>query len=214
MKSKILTHLILVCLFQSCTAPVDDPLPKEEDAVVVREELKQLDNHSTGENIDTSTTIHIGRAEVELGEVEEGVEAAIDITQTIVEAGTEMLDAKRRNDSIKLSRREKMFAYQLGIPCRNEKLILDAYKNLTDKEGVYVFKKSRKEYLLVKYQSKSEGDLDKELVEYRSLHTGEVIGEIKKIDLVRECGKKKSPRLTGWLKSRKSKIQLECLTCR
>lgn len=214
MKSKITTFLILFFLFQSCSTQVDNPPPKEDNSVVVYENPNQSNNTATDVISDTSVSIEIGGEEIELTEIEEGVETIINVTQTIVEAGNDMLEAKRRKDSIKLSQREKMFVYQLGIPFKNTKQLLEAYENFSDKEGVCVFKKSHKEYLLIKYQSKSEEDLDKELDDYRSDYAAGVIGEIKKIDLVRECGKRKSPSIKGKLKSRKKNIKLDCLICK
>lgn len=213
MKSSNLSHLLLICLFQCCTTPVDDPSPKEDNSMLVYEDQRLSDDAATVEDPDTSVSIRIGGEEVALEDIEAGVETAIDITKTIADATNELLESKRRKDSVKLSLREKMFAYRLGVSVKNEKLVLEAYSNLSDKEGVFAFKRGRREYFLVKYQDKSEEDLDRELNDYKEEHSGEVIGEIRKTDLMKECGKRKTPGLTSRIKSRKNKIQLDCLTC-
>jgi hypothetical protein len=141
------------------------------------------------------------------------VEEIIEDGKLILEAGKELLNEKRKNDSIRLSKREKMYAYQLGLPCKNQKLLLEAYKKLSDLQSVYALKKDRNEYLLVKYEDKSEEQLCAELDTYKEAHANEIIGTIKVIDLFIECGKRKKPILSGKIKKRRDDTQIDCLTC-
>ncbi len=141
------------------------------------------------------------------------IEAMVDDSKKILETIQELAEIKRKNDSIKLAKREKKFAYQLGLPLKSEKLVREAYENLTNTEGVRVLKKSRHEYLLILYEGKEETIIDEELAQYQEEYASEVIGEIKKIDLMLECGKNKEPFRSDPIKHRRSKIEIECLTC-
>lgn len=146
-----------------------------------------------------------------IGEV--GVDESIDAARKLVAERRDMVNAKRKNDSIQLSKREKMFAYQLGVPMKTTKLVLEAYERLSDTKNVFALKRSKKEYILVKYDGKSESQVDNELESYIELHADEVIGEIKKVDLMALCGKRKKPILSAKLKKRKDETEVECLTC-
>ena len=206
-----LTYIFLLSML-ACS----ESKPKEDSAMVVD---SQPENMSTKQ--DTSNLIEIATNEnseeangsetdnAGTSDVEETIEAG----KQIIEAGKELMDEKRKNDSIRLSKREKMFAYQLGLPIENEKLVIEAYEKLSDIQGVYALKKSRNEYILIKYEDKDEEKMDEELTDYKSQHATEVIGEIKKIDLIKECGKRKKPVLNGKLKKRKDDTQINCLTC-
>jgi hypothetical protein len=142
-----------------------------------------------------------------------GIDETIEAAGKIVDAGKNLVEAKRKNDSILESKREKMFAYQLGVPMKSKDQVVEAYEKLSDTKGVYVLKKSRKEYVLVKYEDKPESQVDEELQDYKDDHAEEVIGEIKKVDLVKECGKRKKPVLSSRIKKRKDDTQIDCLTC-
>lgn len=214
MKSENLAFMVLYCFSQSCTTPVNDPLPKENNSTVAQEEWKEPRDYNINDDVDSSSISYVSDADVELSNVEKDIETAVEITQTIVEAGNEILDTKRRKDSLKLSRKGKMLAYQLGVSFKNEKLALKAYSELNDKEYVCVFKRGRKEYLLVKCLNRSETEFDEELEAYKKEYEGDVIGEIKKIDLVIECGTRNTPRLVKIIKSRKNEIQVDCLSCK
>jgi hypothetical protein len=137
----------------------------------------------------------------------------IEDAKELIEAGHELLEEKRKNDSIKLLQRERTFAYQLGLPFKKEKLLFEVYKKLSDTKAVYAFKIDRNEYVLIKYEGKSEEELDDELEAYKTLYGAEVIGNIKKIDLVKECGKRKMPILTGKIRVRRDTTEINCLTC-
>jgi len=141
------------------------------------------------------------------------VQEILEDGKVVINAGKELLNEKRKNDSIKLSRREKMFAYQLGLPIKNEKLLMEAYKKLSSTQDIYAFKRDKNEYLLVKYEDLPREELELGLEAYRNLHANEVIGAIKIIDLAWECGKRKMPVLTYKIKMRKDTTQINCLTC-
>ncbi|MCC6372972.1 MAG: hypothetical protein IT236_18360 [Bacteroidia bacterium] len=192
MKSPIIKPILFTLLFLQLSSCTEDS-PKEDTSITV-----DTTNYETSLADSTSKS---------------RVQEIIADGMAIIDAKNELLERKRKNDSIRLSRREKMFAYQLGLPLKNEKLLMEAFEKLSDPTSVYALKKSNTEYLLVKFEDKSEEDLDTELDAYKAEHADEVIGSIKKIDLVRECGKKKMPVLAGKIKKRKNDTQIDCLIC-
>src|SRR6218665_2404411 len=105
------------------------------------------------------------------------VENAIEAAKAIIDARNDILDTKRRRDSTRLARREKMFAYQLGLSFRNKQLAIEAYKRLSDAEGVRVLKKSKKEYLLIKFDDRDEDLLKAELENYIDENGDEATGQ-------------------------------------
>lgn len=194
-----LIHLLFCLGIVSCSEapPKEDQL--SETTLLIADQTETLEQP---ENIEDTSA-----------DIQSDIELVIEKSEVIFDMGKELIENKRRKDSVLLSKREKMYAYQLGAPLKHEKLVIEAYQKLSDTKGVCVLKKSRKEYLLVKYENKEEDVLDYELEEYKQEHADEVIGEIKKIDLMRECGKRKKPILSGKLKKRKGKIEINCLTC-
>lgn len=198
-----LSYSLCICILFSCS----DPPPKQDQAIESNPAVSaQVETFEQAEvSVDTS-----GES---ANDVQGDVELVIQTGEVLLDIGKELVENKRKKDSVFLSKREKMYAYQLGAPLKHEKLVMEAFQKLSDTKGVCVLKKSRKEYLLVKYENKEEEVLDQELATYKIEHSEEVIGEIKKIDLMRECGKRKRPVLSGKLKKRKSEIEIDCLTC-
>lgn len=198
-----LSFSLLASIIFSCS---DHP-PKQDQAI-----------ESNSTNFDQVETIELPEISADTNsesrnEVQSDVELVIQTGEVLLDIGKDLVENKRKKDSVFLSKREKMYAYQLGAPLKHEKLAIEAFQKLSDTKGVCVLKKSRKEYLLVKYENKEEEVLDQELATYKIEHSEEVIGEIKKIDLMRECGKRKRPVLSGKIKKRKSEIEIGCLTC-
>lgn len=140
-------------------------------------------------------------------------QALIEVGAAAVQFGKDVWDAKKRNDSIKMARRDKMYAYQLGVAFKDEAPLLDAYEKLSNQENVLAFKKSRKEYMLVLYKGNSLEEMKSELETYRDNYEGQITGEVKIIDLMQECGRRKQPKSAGTISKRKKKTVVECLTC-
>lgn len=186
--------LAVFFLFLRCS----DPVEKEDTSILVSHSPGSLD--AGGEGVSP---------EAQKADVETVMEAG----QAIISAGQQLIGAKRKRDSIQLAGREKMFAYQLGLPAGSEKLVAEAYVKLSDREGVCVFKKPGNEFLLIKYEAKNEEELQAGLEEYRSERGHEVTGSIKIIDLMRECGKNRKPVLNKKIRSRHNKVSINCLTC-
>lgn len=187
---KLVTIIVSSALLQGCS----DSVPKSDQSTVVKSNRNDSEKE-TSERTKTES------------------EVIIDAGTTLLETGAQLLKTKRLNDSIRLAKREKMFAYQLGVPLKSEKLVIEAYGKLSNVDGVCALRKSRNEYLLIKYEDKSEKQLDEDLESYKSEHAGEIMGEVRKVDLVKECGKRKKPILSGRISKRKGNVQIDCLTC-
>lgn len=197
MKTAFTIHLSatsLLLLFTQCTVPV----------------LKQ-----EPENEPQKDSIHtfISPQENHQEKTDPLVESIIETAPEIIEIGKEIIEEKQRRDSIKIAERGGMFAYQLGVGFRHERLVIEAYEKLMDKDHVCVFKLGRKDYILIKYEGKNEKQLEDELASIRELYSADVTGDVKLIDLMRECGRNEKPMLTHKIKQRRKDIIIDCLTC-
>jgi hypothetical protein len=201
-KKYTISRFLCLTLIYLCLVACENEIPKEDISTL-------LDSLSKND----STVFSIKETPIQDTTVKTDVETMVDESKRILETIQELAEIKRKNDSIKLAKREKKFAYQLGLPLKSEKLVREAYENLTNTEGVRVLKKSRHEYLLILYEGKDEATIDEELEQCKEDYGSEVIGEIRKIDLMLECGKNKEPFRSDPIKHRRSKIEIECLTC-
>jgi hypothetical protein len=141
------------------------------------------------------------------------VETAVRNAKVIINAGQELIDKKRRRDSIRMAGREKMFAYQLGFIIKEKSGAVEAYKRLNDTKGVFILKKGKHKYLLVKFEDKDEMVLLDELDDYIAEHGDEITGAVKIIDLVNECGRHKKPVQDASIEEKRSDLSIDCLTC-
>lgn len=197
-----ISRYLCLTLIYLCLVACENEIPKEDVSTL-------LDSLSKNDSV----VVSVEEPPLKDTTVKTEIETMVDESKKILETIQELAEAKRKNDSIKLAKREKKFAYQLGLPLKSEKLVREAYESLTNTEGVRVLKKSRREYLLILYEGKDEITIDEELEQCKEEYGSEVIGEIKKIDLMLECGKNKEPFRSDPIKHRKSKIEIECLIC-
>jgi hypothetical protein len=135
----------------------------------------------------------------------------------VVLAGAEMLlnttaDLVRKRqikDSINMVYRERFYAFQIGMEQdRNE--AFDSYKRLagTGIKYLYVFKISRKKYCIVKYQAKTEDELNKTAEDFKN-ELGDNANEgVKVINLMDFCKKRESINRTT-----ENEMSIKCLVC-
>jgi hypothetical protein len=134
----------------------------------------------------------------------QGLEFALEKTQDIVRR-------QKIKDSINDLYKDKYFAYQIGIKQGRDEAY-DAYKKLSE-EGVsslYVFKVSRKEYYLVKFQAKLVDELTQNLDSVK-VELGEYANEgIKIINLTSFCNRRESVMRTN---KEDDDVEIRCLIC-
>jgi hypothetical protein len=137
----------------------------------------------------------------------EAFKVAVDVTQ-------DAIADKRKNDSIREAHREKMFAYQIGIEKTDKDDVFDTYKKLMDLNvtGLYVVKKSRKDYVLVKYDAKLEDELNQGLDAFR-VQVASVETKVDVKNLMDFCGLKEMLKKGSNLTERKQDFEVPCLVC-
>lgn len=90
----------------------------------------------------------------------EAIGAAVDLTKFII---TNL----KKNDSIRMSNREKCLPIRLDLKSSAKKMSLMCIK-IPDKTGVFVIRAGRKHYYLVRYEGKSKEELIEKLDEYNN----------------------------------------------
>lgn len=138
----------------------------------------------------------------------EAITAAANVASTA-------LENKRVKDSTKLAGKEKMFAYQIGLPMKKTDQVFDLYKKLQEAKirNIYVVKNPDDDYVMVQYEDKEQEDL------YTNLHSfkdslAEITSEkIAVINLNEFCSKKDLIKKEGTLRKRKEDVEIPCLVC-
>jgi len=188
----IFPFLVMAILLNAC---VNEP-PKQDTSVIVEDSgiaapAETTESEQKDEDIET---------------VKEAVSLTIDLGKTFIKN-------LKVNDSIKMAHREKMFAYQVGLPIRHERDVFEEYKKLYDVESVYILKISRKDHYIIKYEGKSEEDLQKGLEDFKSQLPSEISGGVKIINLAKLCSKRENLKIGEKISRRKENIELPCLIC-
>lgn len=131
--------------------------------------------------------------------------------ELILNTTTDLLRKKAIKDSMREVYREKCYAYQLGMELKKQDA-LDLYKRLTDAgiKSVYIFRKSRKKYFVLKFQAKTEADLLNEMPAFKT-ELGEQADEgVHIINLMNYCNKRETINRT---RDEDDGIEIKCLVC-
>lgn len=170
--------------------------PKTNDSVVVETTSAQESTESTSEST-TSSNEKI---------VKEVISATVDLTKTVIKT-------LKVNDSIRVANREQMYAYQIGLPIKHEDEVFEEYAKLENTESVYVLKKSRKEFYLLKYEGKPKEELNDGLEEYKKSIPSDLSGGAKVINVMSLCSKREKLMVGESLSKRKENEEIPCLIC-
>ncbi len=135
----------------------------------------------------------------------EAIGAAVDITKFLI---TNL----KKNDSIRVANREKMFGYQIGFKIKHANDVLAMYEKIPDKTGVFIIKASRKHYYLVKYEGKSREELVDKLDDYNNTIPLE-LGRAGVINLNTLCSRREKLTRDEDLDSRQEGVSIPCLIC-
>jgi len=141
------------------------------------------------------------------------VETAKEVIDVTLEVGKVFIKNLKTNDSIKMSKREKMYAYQIGLPIRHERDLFEEYKKLYDVESVFILKKSRKDHYIVKYEGKSKEELEAGLENFKNDLPPEIVGGVKIINMGIFCSKREKLMVGEKITKRKEETELPCLIC-
>lgn len=199
--------LVLLVFLCSCSET------KNKENIVVSEQgdtlVRPIAPESSGEIYSNEVILETPDAE-ENNEVneeiaKEAIGAAVDITKFLI---TNL----KKNDSIRMANREKMFGYQIGFKIKHADDVLDLYEKIPDKAGVFIIKAGRKHYYLVKYEGKSKEELVDQLDDYNSTIPLD-LGRAGVINLNTLCSRREKLTRDEDLNSHKEGASIPCLIC-
>ncbi|MGZ3902355.1 MAG: hypothetical protein ACXVC6_01580 [Bacteroidia bacterium] len=194
MKSKIITMVIIAGVLFGCS---------EENTAT------QTNNTVTVNNEPTKDTTSPADAQPKTD-----AEIALEAIKLAVDVGQDIFDNKRRNDSIKEVHKEKMYAYQIGLEKTDKDEVFDTYKKLMDLgiSNLYVLKKSRKDFIIVRYEAKAQEELNQALDAFKT-QIASVESSVGITNLMQICGASEIIKDGGKLKERKVDFEIPCLIC-
>jgi hypothetical protein len=190
---KILLAVTTLGMVTSC----EPASPKTDDSVVVQSEPTPEQTESSTEST-TSSNEKIAK---------EVINATVDLTKTVIKT-------LKVNDSIRVANREQMYAYQIGLPIRDEDEVFEEYSKLENTESVYVLKKGRKEFYILKYEGKTNKELSDGLEEYQKSIPSGLSGGAKVINVMNLCSKRDKLMVGESLTKRKENKEIPCLICK
>lgn len=141
-------------------------------------------------------------------------EVYADLTKLALEKGEKLLDNKQIKDSIRIANRDKFWVYQIGIARSSESEAWEAAQALDGIDHIYIFKESRKSYLVVwdnNYDRKmSEDSLENFKASADSILLG---NRVKVVDIMGLCPKRKKLKETDQITKKKRPEIFRCVTC-
>ncbi|MFL5754105.1 MAG: hypothetical protein ACJ76F_11905 [Bacteroidia bacterium] len=139
------------------------------------------------------------------------VEAVVEAGNQVADFISEKREERRKRDSLKLASKEESFAYELGFPIDGEKKAIEAYEELMNTDGIYIFKKSKSKYQLVKFESKSEEELNDSINSFKEQNPGM---RVQVVNLTTSCDLDEVITTGGDIGKRRKGIQIPCLICK
>jgi hypothetical protein len=205
-KSNILVPIRLILIagvLVSCGDNTDETssgvvIIKGKDSAITQVIINSKSNSGSSSNHETD------KLNAELAK--EAIGAAVDL-------GKFVFSTIKINDSIKMANREKMFAYQIGLPMSDKSQVFEEYKKIHDSTGLFVMKVSRRDYYIVKYDGRSKEELEDNLDNFNALLSIDISGNAKVINLMSLCSKREKLMRGENLTKRKETIELPCLIC-
>jgi hypothetical protein len=188
--------LILAVMAVGMITACEPAPPKTDDSIVVQSEPAPEQSESSTEST-TSSNEKIAK---------EVINATVDLTKTVIKT-------LKVNDSIRVANREQMYAYQIGLPIKDKDDVFEEYGKLENTESVYVLKKARKEYYLIKYEGKTKDELSAGLDDYRKSIPSDLSGGAKVINVMSLCSKREKLMVGESLTKRKENEEIPCLIC-
>lgn len=206
MKTLLLTLPVFLLFLSSCSEDGTTAENNSHDTLmhpVLPESTQGL--NSTGAILEEISEEEEEEQDVNEELTKEAIGAAVDLTKFLI---TNL----KKNDSIRMSNREKMFAYQIGFKIKREENVFEVYEKIPDKTGVFVIRAGRKHYYLVKYEGKSKEELIEKLDEYNNTIPVD-LGRASVVNLTTLCSRREKLTRDEDLSKRKEDIELPCLIC-
>jgi len=171
----------------------------------------ETDDHSTT-NGDTSNTTINGDTSKPKNEIDKVI--------TIVDAGVDLVkDIKEisdKNVEIRNANKDRLWVYKIGTAINDDGLAGKAYEKIKDIPNLYVFKKGKNEYYIIKDDGYStEEQLTDSLGSTKKLVANYTTDRVIPLDLSLECTSRKQPTKDDPIryKMEREKKEVECRVC-
>lgn len=138
-------------------------------------------------------------------------EVYLDAGKTVLDVGGKVIEAKQKKDSTKRANRDEMWVEQIGT-AKDEDAIVAEYKKLQGIPHIFVFKQSRKSYLLITSNGHTEEESKASLPALREKLNG-IESIVKSVDLISLCPLRKSVTEDKKFYNKKEHTAIHCFVC-
>ena len=152
------------------------------------------------------------KEEVPIGHEKSKEEIYVEAGMAVVDEVQKAIAQKKKNDSLKIAGKQPNWVYQIGRPKINMRELWDAYEPLQDLSNLYVFKESKKSYIIIKDDGHSKQQLEESLEAFKAeIQKFETRVDI--INLTTFCKAKEEIKQGKRIRIRKENILLFSLEC-
>jgi hypothetical protein len=138
------------------------------------------------------------------------------LIETVGDLAKKALEQKRRKDSTMSASKGEHWVYQIGDAFDKQQLVGEEYEKLKSLNNIYVFRKPRNKYYLIKDEGfYSETQAADSLPNFKSRLAKLSTAQATKIDLSQECSSRKLPTNSDRVKYKHGgeKLEVDCKTC-
>ena len=136
------------------------------------------------------------------------VEAGMAVAEEVQKA----IEQKKRNDSVRIANKQPNWVYQIGRPKISVQELWEAYEPLQGLSNLYVFKESKKSYIIIKDDGHSKQQLEESLEAFKS-EVEKFETRIEIVNLTTFCKAKEDIKQGKKIKIRKERIMLSSIEC-
>ena len=139
-------------------------------------------------------------------------EIYVEAGMAAVEEVQKALEQKKRNDSARVANKKPTWVYQIGRPKTHVQELWEAYEPLQGLSNLYVFKESKKSYIIIKDDGYSKQQLEESLEAFES-EVEKFETRIHIVNLSTFCKAKEDIKQGKKIKIRKQRIMLSSIEC-
>jgi len=141
-------------------------------------------------------------------------DAYVDAGKLVIDKSEKWIEDKHRKDSIREANKPQKWVYQIGPAISEKSALFDRYRLVRDLGNVYIFKESRKNYLIVLDKGYgSQSQCMEELDNFKRQMTA-IENNITVTNLMSFCSLKQNLVKIENIQERKEPIELPCMECR
>ena len=150
--------------------------------------------------------------EVPIGYEKSKEEIYVEAGMAVAEKVQKAIEQKKRNDSARIANKQPNWVYQIGRPKISVQELWEAYEPLQGLSNLYVFKESKKSYIIIKDDGYSKQQLE-ELLEAFKLEVEKFETRIQIVNLSTFCKAKEDIKQGKKIKIRRENIMLSSVEC-